>query len=229
MRTLVLLEDQWHPAEVLQTGLSPFARFGFDFHWLANTNDISAQLSGEYRIVILAKANDLPISGGASWVSEQVQQTFVDHVHRGGGLLVLHSGAAGYEDAVKLRRLMGGAFRQHPEQCLVKVEPSPSHPLTEGCDSFTLVDEQYVMDLDDRCADVFLSTTSEHGKQPAGWIRRAEKGRVCVMTLGHNLAVWLHPSYQQLLLNALRWCGNANDQIAWLSASCDVSKQQPDA
>jgi uncharacterized protein len=27
------------------------------------------------------------------------------------------------------------------------------------------------------------------------------------LTPGHNLEVWLHPSYQALLLNTLRWCG----------------------
>jgi hypothetical protein len=27
-----------------------------------------------------------------------------------------------------------------------------------------------------------------------------------MLTPGHNLEVWLHPSYQALILNGLRWC-----------------------
>jgi hypothetical protein len=28
---------------------------------------------------------------------------------------------------------------------------------------------------------------------------------VCLLTPGHNVDVWLHPSYQALIQNALRW------------------------
>jgi hypothetical protein len=30
-----------------------------------------------------------------------------------------------------------------------------------------------------------------------------------MLTPGHNVEVWLHPSYQVLLANALRWCANS--------------------
>ena len=56
---------------------------------------------------------------------------------------------------------------------------------------------------------LFLHTTSEHGRQPAGWTRTEGKGRVCVLTPGHNLAIWHHPSYQAILRNSLKWCLNA--------------------
>ncbi len=55
-------------------------------------------------------------------------------------------------------------------------------------------------------ADVFLTATSQRGTQPAGWMRGMWKGRVCVLTPGHNLEVWLHPGFQTLLRNALSWC-----------------------
>jgi type 1 glutamine amidotransferase len=52
-----------------------------------------------------------------------------------------------------------------------------------------------------------MISRSEHDEQPAGWRRTDGAGRVAVLTPGHNLEVWLHPSYQKLILNALRWCG----------------------
>ena len=106
-----------------------------------------------------------------------------------------------------MRGLLGGAFNRHPPQCPVTVEPQEGHPLTSGSTLFTLTDEHYLMDLDDPDAEIFLTTRSEHGVQPGGWRRGEGAGRVCVLTPGHNLEVWLHPSYQALIRNALLWCG----------------------
>jgi type 1 glutamine amidotransferase len=66
------------------------------------------------------------------------------------------------------------------------------------------------MVLDDGEADVFMTTTSEHGTQPGGWTRLEGEGRVCVLTPGHNVEVWLHPSFQALLRNALNWCAKVS-------------------
>ena len=62
------------------------------------------------------------------------------------------------------------------------------------------------MAMNDPDVDLFLHTASEHGIQPGGWTRTHGKGRVCVLTPGHNLPIWLHPSYQRLLHNCLAWC-----------------------
>jgi len=82
----------------------------------------------------------------------------------------------------------------------VTVQPKAGHPLCHDVAAFTLTDEHYFIDLDDAGADVFLTTTSEHGSQPGGWTRVEGKGRICVLTPGHNLEVWLQPSFQTLLL-----------------------------
>jgi trehalose utilization protein len=41
---------------------------------------------------------------------------------------------------------------------------------------------------------------------PAGYVRAQGKGRVCVLTPGHLLRVWLNAEYQKALANALNWC-----------------------
>jgi type 1 glutamine amidotransferase len=96
----------------------------------------------------------------------------------------------------------------------VTVEPQAGHLLTAGSTPFAAVDEHYQMALDDDQADVFLTTISEHATQPGGWTRTEGQGRVCVLTPGHNLEVWVQPSYQTLLLNALRWCSRELDGSA---------------
>ena len=81
-------------------------------------------------------------------------------------------------------------------------EPGRGHDRIHGCEQV--------------CGKVFLHRgqarvrrgvrPAAHGTQPGGWTRQEGAGRVAVLTPGHNVEVWLHPSYQTLIGNALRWC-----------------------
>ena len=208
MQTLVLCDDYWHPARVPREGLNLLNRQGFDFDWIEDARDWSAEKMAVYPLVILTKSNNVSSSDQSAWMTEEAQSAFVDYVRQGNGLLAIHSGTAGYQETPLLRSLLGGVFTHHPEQCEVTVQPESNHPLTTGVDPFTLKDEHYFMAMDDSRADIFLKTCSEHGEQPAGWRRMEGAGRVAVLTSGHNLEVWLHPSYQRMILNALRWCAD---------------------
>ena len=209
MRTLVICDDYYHPARVPRAGLAPLEARGFTFDWIEHASEWSAERMRAYPVVIFTKMNHVSAADQQPWVTEEVQDAFVDYVQQGNGLLVIHSGSAGYENMPALRGLMGGVFIRHPPQCPVTVEPRGEHHLTSGSESFTAVDEHYFMELDDEGADVFLTTVSEHGTQPGGWTRTAGAGRVCMLTPGHNVEVWLHPSYQAVVENSLRWCHRA--------------------
>lgn len=207
MQTLVLCDDYWHPARVPREGLSGLKDQGFAFDWIEDARDWSAERMAAYSLVILTKSNHISSSDRSGWMTDDAQSAFADYVRKGNGLLAIHSGTADYQEMTVLRSLLGGVFTHHPEQCAVTVEPRTSHLLTTGIAPFTVKDEHYFMAMYDHEADVFLTTRSEHGEQPAGWRRSEGAGRVAVLTPGHNLEVWLHPSYQALMLNALRWCG----------------------
>jgi type 1 glutamine amidotransferase len=205
MRVLVLCDDHWHPGATIRGGIDALETSEFEFDWIENGGEWSAERMAAYPLVILSKSDNTTAADDSPWVDEQVQRAFLEYVRQGGGLLAVHSGTV-YADYPTMRGLIGGAFLNHPPQCPVTVEPQPGHPLTAGSAPFTAVDEHYQMALDDGQADVFLTTTSEHGTQPGGWTRTEGEGRVCVLTPGHNLEIWVQPSFQALLLNALRWC-----------------------
>jgi type 1 glutamine amidotransferase len=206
MNVLVLCDDFWHPARTVRHGLAPLAGDEFIFEWVEDSADWSVERMDACSVVILSKSNNVSSTDETPWMTEEVQRGFEDYVRRGGGLLAIHSGTAGYAETATLRRLLGGVFTHHPKQCPVTVIPREGHPLA-GCPPFTAQDEHYFMELDDPQLDHFLSTASEHGTQPGGWTRLEGDGRVCVLTPGHNVEVWLQPSYQALLANTLRWCG----------------------
>ena len=180
------------------------------FDWIEDAQHWSPEIMSMYPVVILTKSNNVSSADRTGWMTDTVQTAFAEYVRNGNGLLAIHSGTADYDQAPVLRSLLGGVFAHHPEQCPVTVNPHPGHPLSAGSAPFTLTDEHYFMAFDDSQADVFVTTTSVHGEQPGGWRQVKGDGRVAVLTPGHNLEVWLHPSFQTLVLNCLRWCGRVD-------------------
>lgn len=206
MQVLTLCGDKYHPAKNMRKGLSWLENAGFQLDWLEDAEDWRADKLDAYPLVILAKSNHMSAEADDPWMTMEIQTAFVNYVRQGGGLLAIHSGIADYDESARLRKLLGGVFVHHPPQCPVTISPKLGHPVTTGSYSFTLPDEHYFVVMDDIQADVFLTSTSKHGQQPAGWIRTEGKGRVGVLTPGHNPAVWHHTSYQTLVANLLHWC-----------------------
>jgi type 1 glutamine amidotransferase len=203
-RTLVLCGDCWHPAETVRRGLAALPANGFEFEF-SETGTAAAETLRNFSLVVLAKANLISPTDRREWLTADSPGGLADYVRRGNGLLIIHGGTSRYGGLPAMRALAGGAFLNHPPECDVTLEPQPAHELARGVDAFTVCDEHYAMAFEGSPADVFLNSRSEHGVQPAGWTRSAGNGRICVLTPGHNLAVWRHPSFQKLLLNTLRW------------------------
>lgn len=207
MKILVLCGDAWHPPEIPRKGLEALAGMEFTLDYIEDARDWSPETMATYPLVILTKSDNVSETDKTNWMTDTVQSAFSDYVQQGNGLLAIHSGTAEYERKPVIRGLLGGVFLHHPEQCPVTMTPLIGHTLCTESEPFTLQDEHYFMALDDPQADVFMTTSSVNGEQPGAWRRQVGKGRVAVLTPGHNLEVWLHPSYQAILSNCLRWCG----------------------
>jgi type 1 glutamine amidotransferase len=207
MKIQVHAGDRFHATQVARDGLAPLAAQGrFDLKWEADPASWPSTGLANGSAVLLTKSNVLSATDWRPWVTDKNEAALRDYVRAGGGLLVVHSGCAGYGAIEPMRSLMGGHFTQHPPPCEVRLEPVPGHPLGAGVGpAFTVHDEHYFVELADLNVAVFLHSHSGHGMQPAGWVREEGRGRVCVLTPGHTLPVWRHPSFQTLLANALRW------------------------
>lgn len=203
-RILVTCGDSFHAASIARAGLAPLAALGESvFDWIdAGAGEWSLALLKRYNAILVAANLDFELE-----LSEDGKRTvWQDYLRAGGGLLIVHSGNAGHQTTESIASLTGATFIDHPPECQVELAPLRGHPLTQGIPApFTIFDEQYRMSFNETDTDVFLISRTLHGEQPAGWTRVVGNGRVCVLTPGHHLDVWLHPSFQNLLHNALNW------------------------
>jgi type 1 glutamine amidotransferase len=223
VRILLLCDDYWHPGQIPIDGVAPLAEKGFQFDSIANANDFSPDILPQYPVVLLAKCDEVSQTDKQSWKTEAVQQAFINYVTNGGGLLVVHAGTVPGTHTEALDRLIGCRFKFHPKACSVTVQPVKPHPVSKGVEMFREQDEHYRLELIAPDADIIIASYSQRqGKEdkyqedpynnspaaicPAGYVRTQGKGRVCVLTPGHYLGVWLNPQFQLTLSNALCWC-----------------------
>lgn len=206
MNILVLCDDKWHPAATPRNGLAQMAQGEFSFGYVEDGRDWSARKIADADVLLLTKSNNISATNTDAWVDDEVARELRDFVAGGKGLLVVHSGTVGYNEIPVLHKLIGGGFVEHPPQCTVTIQPVSDHRLTTGLAPFAVHDEHYMMTPLADDVEVFLTTQSEHGSQPGGWLRREGAGYVGVLTPGHNVEVWQHPTFQRLLQRTLRWC-----------------------
>ena len=223
MRVLLLCDDYWHPGQVPIEGIAPLGSRGFQFDIITDAKDFKPDILSSYALVLLCKCDETSQQDKTSWKTEAVQQAFIRYVENGGGLLLVHSGtvAGGHTEA--LDRLIGCRFVFHPDHCPVTVQPLKPHPVTAGVEMFCETDEHYRIEILAPDADILIASYSpaqgEAGKyeedpyhnttswiSAAGYVRSQGKGRVCVLTPGHNPDVWRNKHFQQTLVNALNWC-----------------------
>ncbi len=222
MRVLLLCDDYWHPGQVPIDGVAPLKNQGFSFDIISDAKDFSPDMLKDYPAVLLSKCDEVSATDKTPWKTEAVQKAFTAYVENGGGLLAVHTALVAGEHTETLDALIGNRFTYHPHDCPVTVQPLKQHPVTDGVGMFCEVDEHYRLEMIAPDADIVMASYSPPQGEPekyaedpyhntpawicpAAYVRTQGKGRVCVLTPGHHLAVWHNPQYQRVLVNALRW------------------------
>ncbi len=143
----------------------------------------------------------------ALWLTPAQEQKFEDYVKAGGRLFLYHDGFGFYRKDRAVSRLAKSYFIRHPAIVNINVTPTGKMPeLTEGVTPFTVADEEYQVEMDERETSVFLESHSpEHGRAPQGWAHRYGKGKVAVLIPGHNPATQSHPMVQRSVQNITDW------------------------
>lgn len=213
-KVLVLCDDLWHPAEVIEKGLAAREDKRFEFDIVKAAKDIlTPERIAKYRLIINCKGNHVTAANTAPWfepgVTEVCPKEFESFIRAGGGFLAVHSGLAfNLERNAEYVDLVGSMFLGHPPRCTVDLHcVKPEHPILDGISDFSIRDEHYNMEMTYTDADIFLQSTSEKGgTQPAGYTREIGSGRICALTPGHTLDVWENEQFMKMFTNAMEWC-----------------------
>jgi type 1 glutamine amidotransferase len=161
-----------------------------------------------YSVVILCKDNRVSHEDEAEWITPELTLALTEFVENGGGLVVFHAGFVHPAVNPELKRLCGGSFIHHPEQCAVHHEIIGAHEITKNAENFSFTDEHYFIDTTDDIGEVFLESVSEHGRQVAGYARDFGKGKVVGLTPGHNLEGVRNPNYQKIICSAVKYAAS---------------------
>jgi type 1 glutamine amidotransferase len=210
---LVLIGDQPHEPGHIEEGLRPaFEAAGVVPHFTVDVRALTAENLARVRLLVIlrdglrrptAVAND-----SVAWMTPEQGRALAAFVEAGGGLLGLHNALGLYPADSAYLSIMAGRYTGHGPLERFRVEVAdPDHEVTRGVSAYFAADEQHTPICDEGRAHVLLRSGSDDGKSaPAGWVRDQGRGRVCHLAGGHTREALLHPMYQKLLRNAVRWC-----------------------
>jgi type 1 glutamine amidotransferase len=215
---LVLIGDQPHEPGHLEEGLQPvFEAAGVIPHFTVDVNALSAQNLAKVQLLVILRDGLMRPQRDPHtqfiWMTREQEHAVVAFVEGGGGFLNLHNAMGLYPANGPYLNLVGGRYIGHGPLERFQVEVvDGTHPVTRGVDSFFVADEQHTPPYDEGRVHLLLRNRSDGGKTAAaGWVREQGRGRICHLANGHTLEALLHPMYQKLLCNAVRWCLHQED------------------
>lgn len=135
------------------------------------------------------------------------------HLAAGGGVLGMHTAALCFDDWPGWGDVLGAAWvwgesRHPPLGPPVDVGVTGRHPLVDGLDDFTVVDEVYTA-MDRRPGVGGLLSARPPGTddppQPLLWAREHGGGRVVYDALGHHPPSYDVPEHREIVRRAIRW------------------------
>jgi uncharacterized protein len=208
IKVAVLVENHEYDVIGLQTMLNSFG----DCECYVQPVDLFVKdkhNQNTYDTVLWYNMN-IPIPEAGSALREYVDNTLGE---TGQGIVLMHHALLCFKrwdvytavSGVSVR-LEDGLFSYH-QNTTVKVHiEDPAHPITQGLNDYTLIDETYTIGEPDQPGNhLLLSCECPIGIKNIGWTRMYKNSRVFVTASGHDNQVYGDPNFRRLLHNALRW------------------------
>lgn len=135
------------------------------------------------------------------------------------GIVLLHHALLSFQDwevyteiCGLRRRGSGGLFKYTQNQTVVQRIADPAHPVTQGLDDFTIIDETYTIGEPEEPGNHILITTgNETSIKNLAWTRRYRESRVFAYASGHDSRAYSHGSFRKALHQGLRWAAGKDE------------------
>lgn len=213
MNIIAVLGDYYHNKIQLEEALSRVISKIDDVDITYTSREsLIDELKNSPDLVILASENRLIPNeeNPKQWMSEPAEAAIINYVNKGGAWLAWHSGLANYESNSSYVKMVGGYFTHHPEtQAHVQYQYNNDHGLSNGKESFKIIDEHYFINHD-KDISIFLNSSSENGESLAGWTKSYGNGKVCAYIPAHNKDGLMDTSVQTDMKDIIQWLVNLN-------------------
>lgn len=139
------------------------------------------------------------------------QQKAIENFVLGGkGMLAMHTASICFDTWAGWHALLGGGWTwgesHHPAVQSASIQLCASdHPVLQGVNNFTVIDEIYHNLSPSSDVDVLATAEISDGPQPVVWAKSVGRGRVIYDSLGHDVASMENPDHTKILENAIAW------------------------
>jgi uncharacterized protein len=154
-------------------------------------------------------------AGGA--LSGREQEALSELVAGGKGVVAVHASIVFASDGTEASpdrtraELLGCRYLSHGPDGVsgrYKVQILGRHSITEGVEVFDIEDEYYHIELIETSkVEVLAQRWSSIGDEPILYVRQHGEGRVCYLSLGHDMRAWGNPGFRSLVCQAALWAG----------------------
>ena len=125
------------------------------------------------------------------------------------GIFVLHHAVLAFREMDTWSDVCGIADRRFKffEGETVNVEVADrDHPIAQGLENWTMVDETYQMNDAGEGSHVLLTTNHPKSMRTIGWTRRHGNARVFCFVCGHDNQAFANPNFQTVVSRGIQWC-----------------------
>ena len=187
-----------------------------------NGGSISGTMNAQGADVPFSGRKKVESSGGETETlfTEEQRKAVMGFLAAGKGLAGAHSALDAFYAWDEYKEIVGGGlFESHPwtQSVDITIEEKDNPATAHFGDSFTIVDEIYVLDENPRwnskvLMSLDMSSVEAKGDPrgayrndyPISWIREQGNGKVFYTKLGHFADVWTEPAFVQHVLQGLR-------------------------
>ena len=215
-RGLAIIGDAWHPAAYLYISIVKQMEEKGIMTDIIYDYEVPFDKLDEYDIIVISRygMNDvlnfkegLFLTSGQKdnhWINPDQESRIEEFVKNGGNLFLHHAGHAYYSQNGPITRVAKATHKGHPPRIKIRIYPTDQMPeLTEGVEPFEVVDEEYLMEIEESTT-VFLKSYSEkNGIMNQGWVHKYGKGKVVILVPGHDATALEHEMVHRLISNVI--------------------------
>lgn len=198
VRVLFLGDNGHHrPTERAKSVLPVLAHNGIDLFYTDDPADLAPEVLSQYHTLVFY--NNQPR------ISRSQLAALTGFLENGGGLVVLHSASASFQNSDEFIRIVGAAFKSHGTGVFRAKRVRPEHPVLRGVPNFETWDETYIHTKHNPDRTVLEVRVQDGHEEPYTWVRSYGAGRIFYTAWGHDERTWGNEGFQQLLTQAIKW------------------------